>query len=223
MLFSRRIRQKAKYSSPLRFLLDGLGRVGIHIVPYYLMAEGIADDPIEQYEQGFEEYQTSLFGEDDMAELAKTGGGMVLEEKNLERLRAGCLCLGLRHQGKIAAYTWCDMRDICFLDYRYPLHSHEVYLFNAETLIDYRGKGLAPYLRYQLYKELASRDKTTLYSITNCLNRSSFRFKEKLGAKRVELNLGIKVFKYLQLNFQIKHYQEGLRSMHNARGEQKKL
>jgi hypothetical protein len=54
----------------------------------------------------------------------------------------------------MAAFTWVDLDEFGMSCSRFPLNSNEAYLFDAYTLPLFRGKNMAPCLRYHVYKEL---------------------------------------------------------------------
>ena len=77
-------------------------------------------------------------------------------------------------------------------------------LFDAYTLDSFRGKGIAPYIRYQLYKELEKTGRMTLYSISERFNLSSIRFKKKLNARLVGQGLCVVLFKKWRFSTRLK-------------------
>ena len=71
---------------------------------------------------------------------------------------------------------------------------------------NYRGKGIAPYLRYQCYKLLEKEGVNTFYSISEYFNFSAIKYQKKFNAKPLELCLSIKLFKINIWNFTLKKY-----------------
>jgi GNAT superfamily N-acetyltransferase len=116
------------------------------------------------------------------------------EEQLLLRLEEGKLCFGAKHRGIPVAFTWCDMNECHYEGQRFRLKDDEAYLFDAYTLDSYRGRGIAPYIRYQLYKELAKLGRTALHSVSERFNSSSIRFKEKLNARLVGRGILVQLF-----------------------------
>ena len=76
------------------------------------------------------------------------------------------------------------------------------------TFQSYRGKNLAPFLRYKMYEYLAQKGRTVFYSTTELFNPASMKFKRKLGAKRKKLCVSICFFKKYPLNLILKKYHE---------------
>ncbi len=103
---------------------------------------------------------------------------------------------------KLCTYTFCDKHI--------TLEENEAYLFDAYTLLSFRGQGLAPYVRYQCYKELRKMEKTRLYSISLSFNRQSINFKKKLNAKFIQLSLFVSIFQKWRFTLPLKTYHEDL-------------
>ena len=72
--------------------------------------------------------------------------------------------------------------------------------------MSYRGKGIAPYIRYQLYKELTKLGRNKLYSISDFFNAPAIKFKKKLNAKSHKLILFIEIFNKWRFSLLIKKY-----------------
>jgi hypothetical protein len=84
----------------------------------------------------------------------------------------------------------------------------EAYLFDAYTLLPCRGKGIAPFMRYELYRVLDKFGKRTLYSYSDVFNLPALKFKQKLNARIVELNLYIDIFARYRFNLLIKKFNK---------------
>jgi hypothetical protein len=74
--------------------------------------------------------------------------------------------------------------------------------------MDFRGKGLAPYIRYHSYKVLERMGYSRIYSVSDYFNTPSLRFKKKLKAKLIELRLVITFFKRWPCQYLLKTYPE---------------
>lgn len=84
----------------------------------------------------------------------------------------------------------------------------EAYLFDMYTLNEFRGKGLAPFLRDKVYKELNKLGRTKCYSYSSLLNRSSILVHEKLNAKRKSLILHLELFQTWERQYKLKDYHD---------------
>jgi hypothetical protein len=205
MWFCERIKNKLRYSSFLRIVLDGIAKAGIRINLYYIVLEGLFNRSLLDLETGFDEYELCFLSPQDMKTISSIPGRNFTEESLLERLQNGQKCFGVKYRGEIAAFTWCNF-DRCTQWYKFPLKDNEAYLFDAYTLMHFRGKGLAPYIRYQCYKELAKSDRHKLFSISDYVNTPSIKFKKKLNAKFIELRLSVELFRKCSFDLHLKKY-----------------
>ena len=105
---------------------------------------------------------------------------------------------------------WADVRRFRSKLVSCPLMEDEAYLFGAATFPAYRGKDLAPYLRYKLYEHLYRMGRTKVYSITLALNYPAMRFNEKLQAKPLRLGLYICLFRKCRFDITLREYGTGL-------------
>jgi hypothetical protein len=204
--FLDRVLNKLRYSSFLRIVLDGIAKFGISIFPYYIVLEGLTNRDMPHLETGFDEYELCFLGPQDMKTISFIPGRNFTEESLLQKLQNGQKCFGVKYRGELAAFTWCNFDWCSFKWYKFPLKDNEAYLFDAYTLMHFRGKGLAPYIRYQCYKELAKSGRHKLYSISACVNTPSIKFKKKLNAKFPELRLSIELFKKWSFDLHLKKY-----------------
>jgi hypothetical protein len=205
--FLVRIKNKVRYSPLLRLVLDGLSKIGIRITPYYILLEGLFNRSLWDLETGLDEYEFCFLGPQDMKTISSIPGRNIPEEKLLIRLKKGKKCFGVKHKGELASFTWCDFIENKCNDHSIFLKENEAALFDTYTLESFRGKGIAPYVRYQCYKELAKLSKNRLYSIADCFNTPSIKVKKKLNAKLLELCLYIGLFKKWHFNLRLKRFK----------------
>lgn len=201
--YLKRTWYKFKYNHILRLLFDGLAQLGITITPYYIVLEGLFDTSIPALEQKPEGYEAGFFASEDMKAVAALPGRDVSEAKLQTRLEKGHRCYGLRFDGMPAAFNWFNTEALEFGPRRIPMAKHEASLYDAYTDMDHRGRGLALFVRYQSYKELAKQGKTRIYSVSTHFNTSSIKFKKKLGAKFIESHVMIILFKKWRFQFSI--------------------
>ena len=193
--YLRKLWLKSKYDPLARLVIDALAKIGIRFTPYYIVLEGLSGETIAGLENGFEEYETTFLGTDDMKAIAALPGRSMPQEKLLDRLEKGQVCYGVKYKSRPVAFNWFDLLEFNYMGHRFTLKENEAYLFDAYTDMDFRGKGLAPYVRYQTYKELERTGRTRLYSVSDYFNASSIKFKKKLNAKFVELHWSLICFK----------------------------
>ncbi len=204
--FSKRFKQKLKYNSIFRILFDGLTKVNIKITPYYLVLEGLFGKTLPQYETGFDEFELCFLTSSDMKAIAALPDQPMGEHRLIQMLEKGKKCLGVKKNGCLAAYTWCDLEECNLKWRRFELAPNEAYLFDAYTLIEFRGQEIAPFVRYQLYKELSKLNRTRLYSISTYFNKQSLQFKKKLNARLIDFGIYICLFKKIEFSKILKKY-----------------
>jgi len=201
-MYLKYLRQKIRYNPPVRLVFDGLARTGIDVTFFYIMHEGLSGDTDIFLGGAFDGYEFGLFNENDMAAIAILPMRAYSEENLLARLAAGQQCFGAKHKNQIAGFTWFDLAEINYKSYRKALKRHEAYLFDAYTSLAFRGKKLAPYIRYQVYRALDKIGRTDLYSVSDCFNHQSINFKKKLNAKIIERGIAFDILKKRQFHFQ---------------------
>jgi hypothetical protein len=206
MPFIRRLNQKIRYNSILRILHDGLVKIGIHISLFYLVEEGLHLQTIPFEFSEFTGYNIEFLREDELNIIADIPERPYKKEVLLKRLERGSRCLLIKNNNKVIGYTWFNFKANDTPFYKFSLKENEAYLFDAYVLMGFRGKRIAPFMRYQCYKELYKLDKSVLYSISDYFNNQSIRFKKKLNAKFLCLMLYINLFNKFTLNKQIKKF-----------------
>lgn len=206
MEYVKHLWRKARYSAFPRLIVDGLWKLGICIRPLYVFREGLSlCDPPELPEPPAN-CEVSFLGPDDMKTIAVIPGRNISEIELTRRLEEGKKCLGVTLGGELAAFTWCDLDEFDFDGYRFPLEDDEAYLFDAYTLVPFRGRGLAPFVRYETYVQLAALGRRNLYSYSDCFNTPAIKFKKKLKAKKAELRLYVGLFGRWRFSKRIKQY-----------------
>jgi len=189
----RPIQDKVRFGLVFQSIRYRLMRCGLEFTPYYLMQEGInlvTKIPVIHGRQ--DEYSLEFLGAEDMNIVALNSG--LSEEKPHYFLKTGQKCLGLKHMGEIAAYLWINLNEIDFASLKIPLKNNEAYLLEMCTIDSYKGKNLAPYLRYKSYEILKEMGREVLYSVSVCFNTPTIRCKKKLNAKELKLLLYIELF-----------------------------
>jgi hypothetical protein len=166
----------------------------VKIVPYVLMEERYVEELEPAIHPSIDNLIFVRLNRNDILEIASHKEVLKSADSMLANLKEGTICLGLKHNGKIVSYTWCNLEVCSFKNWKMKLNSDEAYLYDIRTFESYRGMNLAPYLRYELYKLLVDQGRTRFYSISLLANVSSFKFKEKLGAKRIKKKVYISFF-----------------------------
>lgn len=201
--------RKARYGGLPRLLVDGLALLGITLRPFYLHREGLALAGPRAFGEHLTALEVGFLGRDEMAALAGLPGRNLPAPELLLRLKGGQKCLGVLSEGKVVAFTWCDLERCQYEGCPFSLGPDQAYLFDAYCSLEWRGRGLAPFVRYRAYQELALLGRTDLYSITDAFNVSARHFKEKLNAEALLLGLHVKLWGRLGRTRIVKKYAVG--------------
>jgi hypothetical protein len=199
--------QKVRHNPSPQIILDGLNILGINIMPFYLFLKGPFNKAIPQLETGFDEYTIGLLGPQDMKEMSEIPFRNISEEMLLKRLRDGNLCFGIKYQDRLAAFIWCDLKSCNFKGCYLTLKEDEAYIFDVFTLIPFRRKGIASYLRHDINKELAKFGRYKFYSVSEYFNIPSVKFNNKLGGKTMDMGLLIELFHRWHFTLRLKRYR----------------
>ncbi len=185
-----------------------ISRVGIDIEPYYWVKEGSIEfiPPIIKGNQL--EFSLKKLNLAETKEALLNSSGMSSHiEKLKDNFENGQSCIALVHEDKIAAYMFIETNNFVYKHKNIILKEDEAYLLNMYTFESYRGKNLAPYIRYKSYEILNKQGINNIYSITQYFNKSSKKFKDKLNARNLNLFLSIELFNIWHKHFLIKSYK----------------
>ena len=180
----------------------------VEIVPYYLVEERLLEPSQVDVQPRLWPLEIRWLSAEDMKAIVQKNEVRDSIDDLQKRIKRGCRCLALMYGGELAAYTWCDLK-ICQgapRKFSFSLQPDEAYLFDARTFRIYRGQRLAPFLRYQLYRELVKTDRRVFYSYTLFMNTSSNQFKKKLGATPIALLLSVGFLNRWYTNIVLRRY-----------------
>lgn len=183
-----------------------LAQVGLDIRPYYWVQEEIfpCEEPIIKGD--VLRYNVKYLNLEEIEEVSKNLPKMLAQDL-IVGIKNGQLCVALEYDNEIAAFTLVELKSFIFNRKLYILKDNEAYLLNMWTIHSYRGRNLAPYLRYKTYQLLREQGRTSKFSITEYFNKSSIKFKKKLNSKNLKLIMSIVLFKRYYWNFLIKTYK----------------
>jgi GNAT superfamily N-acetyltransferase len=187
----------------IRIFLDLLR---IKVVPFCLFIEESAAEILPRFDNKSGAYEAGFLGPADMKVIANIPDRDISEKELIKRLKIGNFCYGIKFHGEIIGFIWYDLFRCQFEQYIFSLRHNEAYIFDTYTLAPFRRKGIASYIRYRLYKELISMDKTRFYSIAEYFNVPSIKFKEKWGAKILRLILYVELFEKLHISLTLRNY-----------------
>lgn len=180
-------------STPRLMLLvsvDLLSKLGLEVMPYFIHRERTPVEPVPA--------PAGCRGTLVDADLAQTlpcriPGWDAAASANA--LRSGDVCVGAIFEGELVAATWATSRSCAARGFDlFPLRPGQWCLYGAATHPGARGLGLAPFVRDLLYRELDRRGAQEMLSLSYAFNRSSIRFKEKLGASSLGLCVWLRFF-----------------------------
>ena len=205
--FLERLSGRAQYGLLTQEFLDRVGRLGIRLTPYLVVAE--SSGATLDLQADATDHTIRPLGADDMVRIATMPDRKRDLSKTLERLEYS-QCLGIFVDGTLAGYSWSRSDRIARAKGRIELHAlkpDEAYLFDMYVARSYRGMALAPVLRHRLYRQLEGEGVRRFYSITAYFNRSSRKFKAKLGAREIELRAGLRLWSLFEIDFRLKRYE----------------
>lgn len=202
--FREKVASRFRHGLVLYSLRNFLSRLGLEILPYWLEREGL-DQCVEPPIKGNPaEYRVAPMEKEVIAQFFREQNweSSAWEESPLWDQYA----YGLYHKSQLAAFMMMRNRGFEYKGKFFKLQDNESYLENMYTFDAFRGKNLAPYLRYKCYEVLAREGRTTCYSVTQYFNTSSLKFKTKLGVRHKALYLHLGLFKRLSGTFKLRNY-----------------
>lgn len=202
-----RIRNIYRYDLLTKTILEKLAFRGIKIQPYFIVQEQLFEHLGKQFETGFEDFETGFLEPEDMPFVSTSRNWNLPTEFYLKKLKEGQKCFGVKCRGELAAFMWVDLREFNYEGDKFTLKQDEAYFYDAWTLDRFRGKRIAPYMRYQCYRALGQVGRKKFYSLTEYFNTPAAKFKERLGAKNIKLGIFIKLFEKRCWTFKLKRYE----------------
>lgn len=201
----KQLRDKFRHGLLLHGIKNKLADLGITIDPFYWVQEGLGELAEPKIKGDASGYSVSYFGPEEIKVIdqdRKSGE----YESILQDLQRGQLCIGLKHNGQPVAQMLVHLKDLEFGRKTIPLAKNEAYLINMYTIKSYRGKGLAPFLRYHSYQLLKERGIDTWFSVSEAFNKATIRFKQKLNSKHLQLWVHINLFGKFDRYFLVRKY-----------------
>lgn len=203
----KKIQLRVRHGLALQSFRYALMKVGIEFSPYYLYRDELNRTDIPEIKGIFDDYSCELLKPEDMKVIGAVNYAGFSEDKLLSLLKAGEICIGLKHNGEIAAFMFVNFIEFKYKSTVIHLKDNEVYLWFGYTMESYRGKNLAPYLRYKSYEILKEMGRDKLYSISDYFNSPAVKFKKKLNTKKLKLILFIQLFNKFHWSLTLKSYK----------------
>jgi len=209
-----KVKNKVTQNTYLRYLWNK-SKLIINIIPYYLVQEGLVGNTDQNLKPSLNEFIVRFLKPSDMKTISENPEVSDSEDILLDRLATACFCLGITYQDNIVSYVWCNLTKCESLFISFPLEKDEAYIFGARTFQAYRGKNLAPYLRYQLYEHLKHLVYTKFLSINEFFNIEAMKLNKKLKARPLKLYIYTIFLKKYRWNILLKNFKNNIMSYEN--------
>lgn len=201
------LKSRLKHGLLLLTVRNLLMRLGLDIEPYYIEQESSEFCELPKIKDEVSLYSLKIVNDEILKKQFEfLGWSSDLLEKIIQSEH---YCLGLYRGQELAAFMIATLKQFDVKGRIIPLSPKEAYLEYMYTFENFRGRNIAPYLRYKTYKLLQNKGIQDFYSMSQYFNNSSLKFKKKLGAKHKEFWLHIGLFKSLKWNFLLKDYGKG--------------
>jgi hypothetical protein len=184
-----RLTNRLSYGLLTQELLDRLASFGLILYPYYVVRETPLKRP--EYETDNIDFDSRFLQESELSLVSE----IPERPRDLSRIRARLEygnCFGVWVMGEFAAYSWYSTKNVpaavggaalC------RLPPNTLYLYDAFVRPQFRGQEVAGFMRHKLHSALRSDGAECCVSISLAFNKSTRRFKAKLGAEETELRL----------------------------------
>jgi hypothetical protein len=202
-----RLKRRLNYGLLTQELLDRLARIGLICYPYYIVREMPLPRP--EFEGSTMGFEARFLDESELSEISE----IPERPRELSRIRARLdygNCFGVWVASELAAYSWYSTRDVPAAVGGHSLCSlppKTVYLYDAFVRPKFRGRQIAGFMRHRLHDVLRSHGTECCISISLAFNKSTRRFKAKLGAEESELRFLLALKKAGGIDFRIRQNQ----------------
>lgn len=187
-----RLRNRVRFGLATQEILDRLARLGLVVYPYFLVEEPLHDRPGAG--GTYDDLELRKLGPSE-AHLVASVPERPRDESETRETMSRTTCVAVFAEGELLGYTFYS-RTVTGLA-RGPLAeglpTDWAYLFDAYVRPVARGRGIAAFMRHSVHEMLAREGATHASSVTLVFNRSSRRFKAKLGAIERELRLVVQL------------------------------
>jgi len=207
----KRIIDKIRYHLVLQVFRNQLAKIGIKFMPFYVYRISLTNitEPPKIRDEDTAGYELEILGTDDINYIGNNARGYA-ESRFLKNSERGNICIGVKHNHKIAAFAWFDLDECNFEPHRFKLKKTEAYCFSLFTMESFRGKNIATYLLYHSFNILKYKNINTIYSVNEFFNSSSLRIKKKLNGTKMKLILYVELFKKLSFKVVLRNYHGGV-------------
>jgi hypothetical protein len=198
------LRYAIRYNPWPRLVINALKRLGITLLPYYVFTRSLAETRL--LARGRTGGQLVELREADMATIAAMPMANSSEKTYRTRLALGHRCFGLMHAGELVCYCWLTLADCRVNGAWLRLRSGEAYIYDVYTLPQQRGRNFAPLLNARFSEWLPAAGVTHIRSVVDYYNRPSLRYVAKIGGRRLQLRLYLRLAGLLERSILLKSY-----------------
>jgi GNAT superfamily N-acetyltransferase len=215
-----RFRNRLRFGLTMQEALDRLARFGVVIYPYYFVDEPVRPRMELERPEGLEFRRIDPGAAHLLAHLPERPR----DEEKIRSVMAFATCIAALEHDEIVAYSWYTqhhLKGVAGLDPIAPLPPDCAYLFDMFVCRRARGRQVAAQLRNHVHGLLSAKGVRHTISVSLLFNRSTRKFKAKLGAVETELRilLRIKPFPGLDVRLHRKPWLLDTPIVHIARTE----
>lgn len=215
-----RFRNRLRFGLAMQEVLDRLARFGVVIYPYYFVYEPVRPRVGLERPEGLEFRQIDPGTAHLLAHLPERPRA----EEKIRSFMAYATCIAALERDEIVAYSWYtqqDLKGVAGADPIAALPPDCAYLFDMFVCRRARGRQVAAQLRNHVHCLLSTKGVRHAISVSLLFNRSTRKFKAKLGAVETELRilLRIKPFPGLDVRLHRKPWLLDTPLVHIARPE----
>ena len=187
-----RFRNRLKFGLATQEVLDRLARLGLVIYPYYFVDEPVRPRAELERPEGLEFRHIDSSSARLLANLPERPR----DEAKIRSVMAFATCIAALERDEIVAYSWYtrdDLKGIAGGDPMVALPPDCAYLFDMFVCRRARGRQVAALLRNHVHGILSASGVRHAISVSLAFNRSTRKFKAKLGAIETELRILLRI------------------------------
>ncbi len=210
MNFIREFKKRYREGLILNTIYDVLKRKNFEVNLFYFMQGNAIDGANLATQPKIEPIEIVHLKPSDMKNLAAKAERDYSEDVMLQMLSEGCICIGIKYKDEIISWGWANLKNAKndLLSISFDLKENEAYILGMRTLSAFKGKGLAPYLRYHTYKYLVETGRTKYYGFIFFSNIPSIRYHRKSNIfKPFKLYMNVKILNKYNRNILLKSYR----------------
>jgi hypothetical protein len=208
----KKIEKRVRYRLVLSLMFEKLATIGIKIKPFYLTQNVLFDEINLNLESKFKPLEVDFLSSPEINKIYDhpESKQLALNNKNLEE--EGYMCFGLRSGSEVVSYLWCNLHR-CHELHPFLLKEDEAYMTGVYTFQAHRGKKLALFMRYELYKYLNRMGRNKFYDFINMFNTPAIKMERKLKAKPIKIFIFMEIFNKYHWNIMIRSPKKFLLSI----------